>query len=69
MEGSSRSPRDRLPVERSFEVSRLEQQLLANAYELAVPVITRSLPGRTTVAAEKPHVLIPGSGSPLAKGA
>lgn len=68
MEGSCRSPQDRLPVERSFEVSRLEQQLLASAYELAVPVITRSLPGRKT-AAQKPHGSVTDSESPLAKGA
>jgi len=32
------------PLQRGFERSRLEQQLVATAYELAVPIRRRSLP-------------------------
>ena len=41
MEGSSKR-RIRLQVEQGFEVSRLEKQLLASAYEHAVPEARRT---------------------------
>lgn len=39
--GSVRRPR---PLERRFERSRLHPQLIARAYELAVPLTRRALP-------------------------
>lgn len=68
MEGSSRSRKDRLPVQRSFDISRLEKQLLAQAYELAVPVITRCL-SESKRKAEERHATDSGGDSPLIKGA
>ena len=43
------------PFQRSFERSRLEEQLLATAYELALPVHRQSLPaGQRTARREQP---------------
>lgn len=46
--GSVRRPR---PLERRFERSRLHPQLIARAYELAVPITRRALPSARPAAA------------------
>ena len=67
MEGSGRGRKDWFLVERSFECSRLEKQLLSRAYELAVPVIGRTLRARS-VAGGRGHQSQTHSGK-MAKGA
>ena len=46
MEGSGRGRKDWFLVERTFECSRLEKQLLVRAYELIVPVVGQTLGAR-----------------------
>lgn len=46
MEGSTAVAVRRLRVEHGFECSRIEQALLARAYQQAVPSIRRRLGGR-----------------------
>ena len=46
MEGSSSAIKSLLAVQREFTGSRLEQQVLVRAYELAVPVVRRSIGSR-----------------------
>jgi hypothetical protein len=42
MEGNPRRPKPPLPVRREFAGSRIEQQILARVYELALPVVRRA---------------------------
>ena len=44
MEGAHIQTRQLPPLQRGFERSRLENQLIATAYELAVPVRRQALP-------------------------
>jgi len=46
MEGSAAVAVRRLRVEHGFECSRIEQALLARAYQQAVPSVRRQLGGR-----------------------
>jgi len=48
MEGSTAVAVRRLGVEHDFECSRLEQALLARAYQQLVPIIRRRISGRNT---------------------
>jgi hypothetical protein len=45
MEGMSRVKESVVCVERRFATSRLEKQVLAAAYELAIPLLRQSLTG------------------------
>ena len=44
MEGAHIRTRQLPPLQRGFERSRLENQLIATAYELAVPIRRQTLP-------------------------
>lgn len=48
MEGSTAFAVPRLSVEHGFECSRLEQALLARAYQQVVPNVRRRIVGRET---------------------
>ncbi len=55
MEGPRGAAKSLLAVQREFTESRLEQQVLVRAYELAVPVVLRSI-GSPEHACVKEHV-------------
>ena len=49
MDGTERGREPTLEVRREFTTSRLEKQLLTQAYELIVPVIRRPMPAARTL--------------------
>jgi hypothetical protein len=49
MDDASTKPRAKIAVTRGFECSRLESELLAVAYEHAVPILSRPISCRSEV--------------------
>jgi hypothetical protein len=47
MDDASTKPRAKIAVTRGFECSRLESELLAVAYEHAVPILSRPISSRS----------------------
>jgi hypothetical protein len=54
MDGACGGRKRTLRVERSFEATRLEQQLWAMAYESAVPIVQRLSNGATRQEPQRP---------------
>jgi hypothetical protein len=69
MEETSRGWRPPLKIERAFAGSRLEQQILVRAYELAAPIIRKRLEAGPSPEPFDRSVDVSLQSQPVAKGA
>ncbi len=64
MTSLARRARNALKLERSCEVSRLEEEIIAAAYELATPLLRRPMPHPTTPGRQSAPTPVPEADRP-----
>jgi hypothetical protein len=64
MASLARRARNALKLERIFEISRLEEEIIAAAYELATPLLRRPMPRPTTSGRQPAPTPVPKADGP-----